>query len=35
MAGALFTPEHPRPDPAALLVQHLRESGAIAGEPTK
>lgn len=35
MAGALFTPENPRPDPAALLVQHLRESGAMADEPAR
>jgi len=35
MAGALFTPENPRPDPTALLLQHLRETGAMAGAPTK
>ncbi|MFI4929863.1 MAG: TRAP transporter large permease subunit, partial [Burkholderiales bacterium] len=34
-AGALFTPEHPRPDPVALLLQHLREVGALPGEPAR
>ncbi|HEY2976602.1 MAG TPA: TRAP transporter large permease subunit, partial [Burkholderiaceae bacterium] len=29
--GALFTPENPRPDPTALLLEHLRESGAMPG----
>ena len=32
-AGALFTPDHPRPDPVQLLVQHLRESGAMPSAP--
>ncbi|HEY6354032.1 MAG TPA: hypothetical protein VIY30_06045, partial [Burkholderiaceae bacterium] len=32
-AGALFTPENPRPDAAALLLQHLREVGALPYEP--
>jgi TRAP-type mannitol/chloroaromatic compound transport system permease large subunit len=32
-AGALFTPENPRPDPTVLLLEHLRESGAMPGAP--
>jgi len=32
-AGALFTPERPRPDAALLLLQHLRESGALLLDP--
>jgi TRAP-type mannitol/chloroaromatic compound transport system permease large subunit len=35
MAGALFTPENPRPDPVALLLRHLRETGAMAAAPAK
>ena len=32
-AGALFTPARPRPDPVVLLLEHLRESGAMPGAP--
>ena len=32
-AGALFTPEQPRPDPVVLLLQHLRESGMVSDAP--
>jgi TRAP-type mannitol/chloroaromatic compound transport system permease large subunit len=34
-AGALFTPEHPRPDPGVLLLQYLRETGAVPAKPAK
>ena len=34
-AGALFTPENPRPDPTALLLEHLRESGAMPVVPSR
>jgi TRAP-type mannitol/chloroaromatic compound transport system permease large subunit len=34
-AAALFTPDHPRPDPAVLLLQHLRETGAVRAEPAR
>jgi TRAP-type mannitol/chloroaromatic compound transport system permease large subunit len=33
--GALFTPDHPRPDPVQLLMQHLRESGAMPSAPSR
>jgi TRAP-type mannitol/chloroaromatic compound transport system permease large subunit len=34
-AGALFTPSRPRPDPAALLLQHLREAGQLPADATR
>jgi TRAP-type mannitol/chloroaromatic compound transport system permease large subunit len=34
-AGALYTPGRPRPDPGALLLQHLRELGLMPGEPNR
>jgi TRAP-type mannitol/chloroaromatic compound transport system permease large subunit len=34
-AGALFTPEQPRPDPVVLLLQHLRESGVVPSAPVR
>ena len=34
-AGALFTPGRPRPDPVALLLQHLRDAGVTPAKPPR